>query len=444
MSKNVVFFADGTGNDRAHGVKTNVAKLCDLAINMLVHRGGKTWQELEGAALDQELAKPGVEQITHYDAGIGTGMTGRVKAWLSSATGSGISQNIQDGYDFLVRFYEPGDRIFLFGFSRGAYTVRSLGGLVGLCGIPKRLQPAGADLRHDEARRREIVEEAYKIYRTGAVKENATAAEKAAGKEERLKAGKAFRKEKAYPEHKDPSARAPYFIGVWDTVRSLGIPAGGKNLEIELWPHRFHDHELNQYVSYAFHAVAIDDRREAFHPTLWNEPTKAQLTAAEIGDPPSQVFEQVWFPGVHCDVGGGYEECGLSDATLEWMIDNSQRPEHPLLLVDNPKAGLKPLVNAKTHDSRDALWKKLLYREEVRAVRRGRQEPMQTRIIPDANPHPDLHYSWVSVIETLYDGYNPVHMRDHPDYEAAVKQLGAKLRPLPGPWTCVRGRPNGE
>ena len=78
---------------------------------------------------------------------------------------------------------------------------------------------------------------------------------------------------------------------------------------------------------------------------------------------------------MHCDVGGGYEECGLSDATLEWMIDNSQRPEHPLLLVDNPKAGLKPLVNAKIHDSRDALWKKLLYREEVRAVRRGRQEP---------------------------------------------------------------------
>jgi uncharacterized protein (DUF2235 family) len=174
MAKNVVFFADGTGNDRASGRKTNVAKLCDVAANMRTHLGGKTWQELEGAALDRELAQPGIEQITHYDAGVGTGVGGRIASWLRSATGSGISQNIKDGYDFIVRFYEPGDRIYLFGFSRGAYTVRSLAGLIGLCGVARRFDGNGADRRHNEKERQAAVEEAYRVHKTGTVDDDAS------------------------------------------------------------------------------------------------------------------------------------------------------------------------------------------------------------------------------------------------------------------------------
>jgi uncharacterized protein (DUF2235 family) len=437
MPKNVVFFADGTGNDRAHGVKTNVAKLCDVAINMRTHRGGKTWQELEGAALDQELSQPGIEQITHYDAGVGTGMTGRIMSWLSAATGSGISQNIKDGYHFVVQFYEPGDRIFLFGFSRGAYTVRSLAGLIGLCGVARRSQD-GADLRHDPKQRTRIVDEAYAVYKTGTVDEDASEEEREAGRQKRLEAGKRFRKERAYPEHREPEARAPYFIGVWDTVRSLGIPIGGRDLEIQFWPHRFHDHDLNEYVSYAYHALAIDDRREAFHPTIWNEPTKAQLTAQRTGQPVKQVFEQVWFAGVHCDVGGGYEESGLSDASLAWMMDKASAAEHPLLLAPGARAGLRPLDKAKIHDSRDAFWKKVLYRERVRSVCKGSQEPGRTPIAPLQGTHADLHQSWVSVIGTLYDGYNPVNMKPHPDYLLAIEQLGPNARPPTGPWKHVR------
>jgi uncharacterized protein (DUF2235 family) len=119
MSKNLVFFADGTGNDRAEGFKTNVAKLSDRAQNMRVAEGCPTWQDLSGPALDAEVDHPDVRQITSYDPGVGT----EFGDLIGRATGSGISQNIQDGYDFIIRFYNPGDRIFLFGFSRGAYTV---------------------------------------------------------------------------------------------------------------------------------------------------------------------------------------------------------------------------------------------------------------------------------------------------------------------------------
>ena len=134
MPKNIVFFADGTGNDRAHGFKTNVARLSDRAENMRVGDGGPTWQDLFGSALDAEVDQSNIRQITSYDAGVGAEMGDLI----GRATGSGISRNIQDGYHFIVRFYAPGDRIFLFGFSRGAYTVRSLAGLIGLCGVPQR------------------------------------------------------------------------------------------------------------------------------------------------------------------------------------------------------------------------------------------------------------------------------------------------------------------
>src|SRR5215210_2273021 len=163
MAKNVVFFADGTGNDRAHGFKTNVAKVNDHAENMRVAAGRPTWQELAGPALDAEVDHRDARQITSYDAGVGTEMGDLI----GKATGSGISRNIQDGYDFIVRFYAPGDRIFLFGFSRGAYTVRSLAGLIGLCGVAQRLTSEGRELRHDVGARRSLVSQAYAVYKTG-------------------------------------------------------------------------------------------------------------------------------------------------------------------------------------------------------------------------------------------------------------------------------------
>ena len=257
-------------HDRAHGFKTNVAKLSDDAENMRVSAGGPTGKTSPDQRSMQRLNVPTYARSRPTMPEVGD-LIGR-------ATGSGISRTIHDGYDFIVRFYAPGDRIFLFGFSRGAYTVRSLAGLIGLCGVARRLTSEGRDLRHDDEARGNLISKAYAVYKTGS-------GQGEAGREARLTAAKAFRKAHAHAEHRDPAGRAPYFIGVWDTVRSLGIPLGYKDWELSLWPHRFHDHDLNAYVRYAFHA--LNDRRQQFLPTLWNEPTKAQKT----GDPVGQTFK---------------------------------------------------------------------------------------------------------------------------------------------------------
>jgi len=422
VARNLIFFADGTGNDRAERRKTNVAKLSDRAENM--RAGGPTWQDLSGPALDAELTRPDVRQVTHYDPGVGA-------EWgdlIGKATGSGISRNIRDGYDFLVRFYEPGDRVFLFGFSRGAYTARSLAGLLGLCGIARRLQGGGTDLRHDAAERGKAVAEAYAVYKTGSGRKSGEA-----GLAAREAAAARFRRARAHPGHGDPAARAPYFIGVWDTVRSLGIPLGRKDWELSLWPHRFHDHDLNPLVRYAFHAVAIDDRRQQFLPTLWNEPTRAR----EVGDPAGQVFEQVWFPGAHADVGGGYEDSGLSDVALCWMVDKALSAEHPLLFGGDPKAGLDPRPAARLHDARDRLWKKVVYRDEARSVCKGHQEPLSRATRKTGEAH--LHRSWRDRIGALFAAYDTPHLGGHPDYLRALGQLRRGAGPpLAGPWSHLR------
>jgi uncharacterized protein (DUF2235 family) len=421
MPKNIVYFSDGTGNDRAHGFKTNVAKLSDRAENMRVSAGGPTWQDLSGSVLDAEVDRPEIRQITSYDAGVGTEMGDLI----GRATGSGISRNIQDGYDFIVRFYAPGDRIFLFGFSRGAYTVRSLAGLIGLCGVARRRTSDGSDLRHDTEARSRIVSEAYTVYKIGSDQGEA-------GREARLTAAKAFRKTYAYPEHHEPSARAPYFIGVWDTVRSLGVPLGYKDWELSLWPHRFHDHDLNAYVRYGFHALSIDDRRQQFLPTLWNEPTKAQ----ETGDPVGQVFEQVWFAGVHSDVGGGYEDSGLSDITLRWMIDKALAAEHPFHLHVPPTHELDPRPTGRLHDPREGFWRKLVYREMPRFVCKGHQEPLSKVTVKTGDAF--LHNSWLERIAALYNAYDTPHLSMHPDYVRAVDQLKRGVKPPAGPWVHIR------
>ncbi len=221
-------------------------------------------------------------------------------------------------------------------FSRGAYTVRSLAGLIGISGIPRRHQSGNVDLLFDKGARTELVQKAFDIYKTAQGPE---------GEEERKELGDKFINDFGFEAHRDPARRAVYFIGVWDTVRSLGIPIRKGDIELPGNRHRFHDHELSPHVRYAYHAVSIDDRRVQFHPTIWNEPTAAQNIQAAGGDN-QQVFEQVWFPGVHCDVGGGYAETGLSDITLCWMIRRILAAEHPLLFyagyADDPTLGLLP------------------------------------------------------------------------------------------------------
>ncbi len=422
MAKNIVFLSDGTGNDSDAKGASNVYKLYQRLRNDVPgHR------RMPPDRVELHLKSGAVGQITQYDPGVGSKKTD----FVGKATGRGISKNIKDGYEFLVRFYEPGDRIFLFGFSRGAYTVRSLAGLIGYCGVPKRHAGDG-DLLHDQPLRLGRIDAAYDIYRSHWGPE---------GYEMRRQSGDRFVFDHGYEAHQDPANRAVYFIGVWDTVRSLGYAGGWRDWEIPGFRNRFHDHELSRRVRYAFHALSIDDPRREFFPTIWNEPTRAQLEAEKSGKRNRQTFKQVWFPGVHTDVGGGREESNLSDVALCWMIDCIRRARARLQFYapydGNPKLGLVPDPTAKMHNPEKRLWARILYRTNRRYVRRGKQLPGSRWIEPIEEPAP-VSESWLERFVAGFDGgepYNPPNLLDHPDAVRARRQVKEPERPLPGPFT---------
>ena len=212
----------------------------------------------------------GVQQIVFYDWGVGS--DGRKV--MGGMIGAGLDKNIQDAYRFLVHNYAHGDEIYLFGFSRGAYTVRSLAGFVRKAGL----------LRKSKAR---LIPDAYRLYRRRGAPDS--------------EAARAFR-----------SAHAREiritFVGVWDTVGALGIPSRILKAITRNRRYAFHDTSLGEVIRHACHAVAIDEKRIDFKPTLWKR-----------APGPRQTIEQQWFAGVHGDVGGGYPETGLSDIALSWM-----------------------------------------------------------------------------------------------------------------------------
>ncbi|UZE94792.1 phospholipase effector Tle1 domain-containing protein [Alkalimarinus alittae] len=213
-------------------------------------------------------------QVVFYDQGVGT--EGFFDKYIGGAFGVGVAKNILDAYRFIVHNYQVGDEIFCFGFSRGAYTVRALGGLLNTIG----LLPKG---------RLENLPEAYTYYRT-------------------------------HPEERDANAYQDCFrpdikmMGVWDTVGALGSPTPllGK-LAKRRWI-GFFDTSISAYIKNAYHALAIDEKRQPFKADLWT---------GNIND--DQCVEQRWFPGVHSNVGGGYEDTGLSDLALFWMVGKAEQ-----------------------------------------------------------------------------------------------------------------------
>jgi uncharacterized protein (DUF2235 family) len=225
----------------------------------------------------------GIEQRVFYHPGVGTTHSERLRG---GAFGYGLSRHVRDTYRFLVANFEPGDEIFLFGFSRGAFTARSTAGLLRNSGI----------LRTEHADR---VDDAYALYRSREAHPR--------GVEAQL-----FRRSYSY----ETRIR---FIGVWDTVGALGIPLTGLRL-LNVVNHRaqFHDTTLSTTVDAAFQALAIDEKRGPFRPAIW-------VKQPSVDGQDRQVVEQVWFAGVHSDVGGGYADHALADVPLLWMIDNATK-----------------------------------------------------------------------------------------------------------------------
>lgn len=263
MARRLVVCCDGTWNVPTQRYRTNVSKV---------------------ARAVPPVSTTGTEQRVCYLDGVGTKWSDRLRG---GACGWGLSEKIREGYRFLVENYEPGDELYLFGFSRGAFTARSLAGLVRNSGI----------LRLDHENR---LKEAWTLYRDR-------------GKEPRHPESERFR---ALYSHETRIR----FIGVWDTVGALGIPVPGPGVLKPLvnWVNShcaFHDTTLSSWVDGAFHALAVDEKRRAFEPTLWHQQDRAE----------GQELRQVWLSGVHTDVGGGYQDTSQSDLSLRWMVANAER-----------------------------------------------------------------------------------------------------------------------
>lgn len=264
--KRIVVCCDGTWNDLDMRYITNVGRLVQC-----LGKNGKSGSK-------------NIKQSVYYDDGVGAA-SGGVRKVIEGATGLGIDEQIYGAYRHICINYEPGDEICLFGFSRGAFAVRSVAGMIGLLGLV-----APSNLKH--------LARAMDAYRD----KNPT-------------------KQKAFKQTQASFKQVKItLLGCWDTVGSLGIPD-----KIPYFPldnlfrkrYEFHNTDLGKHVERALHAVAIDERRKEFNVTMMH---KAK------GAPASQVLMQTWFPGDHGCVGGGsWEKRAFSNRSLQWMITSADQ-----------------------------------------------------------------------------------------------------------------------
>jgi Uncharacterized alpha/beta hydrolase domain (DUF2235) len=379
--RNIVLLSDGTGNSPAKLNKTNVWRL---------------YQALDLGAGDQ---------IAFYDDGVGTSGF-RPLQILGGAVGWGLSRNVRDLYEFLCRHYREGDHIYVFGFSRGAFTARTLAALIAQCGVldcskcvPRR---GGEEISlNTRAGLKAGVKLAYKSYRRGY---SAPVARLTRWLRDLLlgpiPSPEAFRR--AYSIDRDADGDEQRigieFVGVWDTVDAVGLPVDELSTMIDriFYPHRFPDQDLSPRVARACHGIAMDDERYTFHPVLWNE----------RGTADSERITQVWFAGMHSDVGGGYPDNDLAQVSLEWMID--QVRFDPVsgcglrFAADDLRAiahRAQPL--GKVHDSRRGLG--VYYRYKPRHVASLCNDPDNGVLIAE----PKIHEAVFERIAENTTGYAP-------------------------------------
>ncbi len=341
VPKNLVVCCDGTG--KAFGDEnTNVVGLYDA-----IHK-----DDLFSAVRKQREGKQA--QLAFYDPGVGSlapdarfSMRGRLGMTLSKAFGTGFRSNVLDGYRFLMANYQSGDRVFLYGFSRGAFTVRWLAGIIHKVGLLHRGNENLLDYAlHITIEGSPIIANGFK---------------------------EAFSRE-----------CKPQVVGVWDTVSSLGLLLG----------RTFPDLQLNPDVAHAFQALSLDERRQKFPAVLWDEDYVA----------PGQEILQVWFPGDHSDVGGGHpQNRGLSYVTLSWMLEHSRRCG--LLVKDESLSTIRGAEDwtEPHHDLYTGAWRLLGYelrkvppraklhesvRERMRALRDYRPKMLPQRLDRLEQAHP--------------------------------------------------------
>jgi uncharacterized protein (DUF2235 family) len=438
MPKNIVLLSDGTGNSAKKLFKTNVWRL---------------YQALDLTALDT-ATPPEPKQIAYYDDGVGTASFLPL-AILGGAFGWGTKRNVLDIYTYLCRHYTPGDNIYLFGFSRGAFTARLLTGLIadqGLVTPTVKIRqdgkkkttvaegvPEETELR-SEAELRRLAAEAFRDYRRNnynqrrpitlifrALRDLFLAIWYALPpKKKRYNRDENIR---PYDPDDRPHGVRIKFLGLWDTVSAYGLPFDELTHAWDLvFPLSFPDRRLRGVVECAYHAMAIDDERLTFHPQVYSEDEKDYPVSGKDRVPLGNRLTQVWFPGMHSNVGGGYPDDGLAGVPLNWIIKKGK--DAGMLFCDTEFNRLEQMntANGKQYDSRQGLGGAYRY------APRNLQELMEDEFKPRFSQNneneytvrpkiiPKIHYSVLERIRADVDGYAPIGL---PRWYDVIERDGA-------------------
>lgn len=305
MAKHILFFADGTWNtvnpnaDAPSESATNVFKLFNLlqgsVIPSTVKRADDQQENGDIVEIEKAITTGGVLQIAKYINGVGNSQS-KIKRLFGGGFGAGLVQRIVRGYTFISRNYEPGDKIFIIGFSRGAYTARALAGMIATQGLLSQQFNRGSV-------------DAYKLGTQAWYRYRKTV--KSKGDSWLPDFATAVLNLDVWDFLNDDLKDTDFIqadieaVAVWDTVGSMGIPKYNTDDNQMIDTFRFADIQLSPTVKLGLHAIALDEQRIMFSPTLWEAASNVK---------------QVVFPGGHSDVGGGYKEKGLSDAALAWVL----------------------------------------------------------------------------------------------------------------------------
>jgi uncharacterized protein (DUF2235 family) len=360
-----VLCADGTGNNDVKARGTNVFKLYE-AIDRNGHKSNPAL----------------TPQVAFYDDGVGTSKFIPLRL-LGGAVGWGFSRNVKDLYTELARAYELGDKIFLFGFSRGAYTVRTLAGLIQCCGI--------LDVHDfDDNELANAVENCWQEFRKVAFTriENSDVRRAKAPTsmypQENAKPGLEQNTQTGISVCKDVGIE---FLGVWDTVSAIGAPTVElRRLVNAIYPLTFSELTVGPGVRKACHAISIDDERLTFYPELWNEQ-----------DGTDQRVLQVWFAGVHSNVGGGYSKHGMSLVALDWMM--AEAKAQGLRFLDSDVGYVRT-----RHDPHDKLYNS---RASLAVYYRWKPRSIVELCTKHRMVKPKIHISVIERIANGTDGYAP-------------------------------------
>lgn len=386
VTKNIVVFSDGTSNSNTKPFKTNV------------------WRMYK--AVDLGKNDIGTSQITFYDEGVGNSAI-RPLAMLGAVFGFGVKTNVLDLYRFICRNYRPGDDIFAFGFSRGAFTIRSLVGLINKQGLITYDHSVGID-EADLARRSEDAYRAYIRWNIAWMPPMVLL----------LPAWRLLRealitvKRRLLGQQMHQAAPPPpiAFVGVWDTVAAYGGPIQEIVRGIDMWvrPLTFKNRKLPACVDRARHALALDDERDAFQPVLWDEPRTVDRAR----------LQQVWFTGMHADVGGGYPDDHLAHVSLTWMMNEASKAGLRLRPDRVEAAARTADAFGPMHDSRAGVG--VYYRYQPRLVGAFLEPPEKGK---ESEGDPDkadksltavlVDRSVVHRILSGTDGYAPITLPEH-------------------------------